>query len=106
MHSPSARPDDLVPLQLLRESAAADARRIHTLTADPGSADLILFAECHDDDAAAGRFLEHVRADPAFRARPRACMVHSGMDHVIPLLPGVYPSIQARWHRPGWSQSG
>src|SRR5262249_32439808 len=97
---------DLVPLQLLKESAAADTRRLHTLTDDPAAADLILFAECHDDDAAAGRFLEHVRTDPAFRAHPRRGMVHSGMDPVIPVLPGVHPSTRPRWHRPGWTHSG
>lgn len=73
--------------------------------ASPESADLVIFAESHQDDASCGRFLAAVRRHEAFRRRPERCVVHCGADHPWPGLPGFYASIERRWHVPWWTRS-
>jgi hypothetical protein len=89
----------------LRACAGQDRRRQHRLTDDPGSADLILFVEGHGDDAA-GEHFEQVRAAPLYREYAGKCFLYSGIDRVIPFLPGIYPSIERRWSWPGWTRGG
>ena len=77
----------------LRRSAEAGAFQIHTLTEDPGGADLILFAELHG----AGPYFEKVRSHPFVRRYREKCFLFSSTPYVIPFLPGVYTSIERRW---------
>ncbi len=71
----------------------------------PESADLVIFAESHQDDASCGRFLAAVRRHEVHRRRPERCVVHCGADHPWPGLPGFYASIERRWHVPWWTRS-
>ena len=73
--------------------------------ADPDSADLVIFAESHQDDASCGRFLAAVRRHAVFRRRPGRCVVHCGADRPWPGVPGFYASIERRWHAPWWTRS-
>ena len=77
----------------LERSAQADAFQIHSLTDDPASADLILFAELHG----AGPYFEKVRKHPLVRRDREKCFLFSSTPYVIPFLPGVYTSIERRW---------
>lgn len=104
--TPNPREEDLIPARLLVASAAADPRRRHHLVDDPAAADIILFAEAHDDDASCGPFLGKILADPVYRRFPGKCFVHSGQDRPVPLLPGIYPSVERRWAWAGWARSG
>jgi hypothetical protein len=104
--APSPREQDRIPCRLLRASAAIDTRRRHEVVDDPGIADIVLFVESHDDDAASGAFLENVLADEVYRRHADRCLVHSGQDHPAPILPGIYPSLEHRWAWRGWARSG
>lgn len=98
--------NDRVPAAMLRESAACDPMRVHQLVQDPRDADCVIFAENHEDTSASGPFLERVRSDRVYREHHAKCFVCSGLDHPVPFLPGVYPSIPRWLHRPWWTASG
>jgi hypothetical protein len=93
------------PVRHLRACAKQDTRRRHKVVEDPARADLIIFAEGHDDTAV-GPYFEEVRASAVYRRFQSKCFLHSGIDRVIPFLPGVYPSIERRWSWPGWTRGG
>jgi hypothetical protein len=97
---------DRAPALLLRQSAALDASGPHQIATDPATADLVLFAENHEDTSASGLYLERVRADRVYREYSRKAFLCSGLDRVVPFLPGVYPSVPARLHRPWWTAGG
>lgn len=89
-------------LERMQLSAARDKHGVHSLTDDPSTADVILFVENCDTI----RHYLHVRHHPYFQSFPEKCYLHSRYDHPIPLLPGIYPSIEQRWHNPRWTRSG
>lgn len=89
-------------LERMRLSATRDKHGVHTLTDDPAAADVILFVE-HCNTI---RHYLHVRRHPYYRTFAEKCYLHSRYDHPIPLLPGIYPSIERRWHNPRWTRSG
>lgn len=90
-------------LARLRRSAQVDAFGRHALTDDPGDADLILFVERID---AAGPFLEDVRRHPYVRKYLEKCFVVNPRYKGVPVLPGVYPSVEKRLHHPQRTRSG
>jgi hypothetical protein len=104
--SGSAGEADLVPLLTLRAAAAADHRRVHELVDAPEQADLILFCESHRDDAASGPYFERVRRDPLFGKYRDKCVIISGKDRIVPLLPGIYASMERGWHSRSLARSG
>lgn len=75
----------------LQKSAETSAE--HTLTENPASADIILFAELYG----AGPFFERVRRHPLVRQYREKCFLFCSNDFFIPFLPGVYASIEKRW---------
>jgi hypothetical protein len=77
----------------LRESAMIDRFRVHALTNDPVTADVILFAELYG----AGPYFEAVRKHPFVKRFREKCFLFCSNDFVIPFLPGVYASIEKRW---------
>jgi hypothetical protein len=91
-------PDDedegnLAPLRVLEQSAVADDLQVHSLTNDPASADVILFAEIFG----AGFYFERVRGHPFVKKYRENCFLFCANDFVIPFLPGIYASIEERW---------
>jgi hypothetical protein len=96
---------ELFPLEFLRACAVRDRHRVHQLVTDPAEADVVLFVESHRG-IASGDYFERVRADPVYRRHRRRCLIHSGVDLPIALVPGIFPSIERRWYsrartRPG-----
>lgn len=77
----------------LERSAQADVFRVHSLTDEPATADLILFAELHG----AGPYFEKVRKHPLVRRYREKCFLFSSTPYAIPFLPGIYTSIERRW---------
>lgn len=82
-------------LRRLLSSARKDTFRVHTLTDDPGAADLIIFVE---REHAVGPYLEHVRRHPYVKAYREKCFVCNSRYHGIPILPGVYGSVPKSDH--------
>jgi hypothetical protein len=78
----------------LKESAESGTFKSHSLTNDPDSADLILFAELKG----AGPYFELVRRHPFLKKYREKCFLFCSNAFVIPFLPGVYASIEKRWH--------
>jgi hypothetical protein len=89
-------------LNRMRRSAARDRFGVHTLTEDPGRADVILFVENCDPTR---HYLE-VRRHPVYRQYRDKCFLFSRHDHPVPFLPGVYASIPRRWHDPRRTRGG
>lgn len=78
----------------LRKSAGRDKFGEHRLVDEPNTADVILFAEIRG----AGPYFEAVRGHPYVRQFRERCFLFSANDEIIPFLPGIYASIEARWH--------
>ena len=89
-------------LDRMRESAARDKYGVHALTDDPAAADVILFVE----NCSPIRHYLTVRRHSYYRRFAEKCYLHSRYDHPLPLLPGIYPSIEQRWQQPHWARSG
>jgi hypothetical protein len=90
------------PLADLQQAAEMDRFKVHSLTADPESADLIIFAEFYG----AGWYFEGVRRHPLVRRYREKCFLFCGNPFVIPFVPGVYTGVEKRWMssriRPGF----
>lgn len=104
----SATPEDdqtdfnLAPLMEARRSAQLDRFRIHSLTKDPMTADLIVFVEFYGS----GWYFERVRRHPLVRRYRERCFLFCANPFVIPFLPGVYAGVEKFWAttrtRPGF----
>lgn len=91
---PPERSDyNLSALRALAASAIADAFRLHALTDDPAAADVILFADLQG----AGMQFQAIRRHPLVKAYREKCFVFCSSAFVVPLLPGVYASLEKRW---------
>lgn len=93
-------PDGTLPL---RESQRVDRFHQHTLTDDPTTADLILIVRTLSHD---GSPFLRLRAHPLVRRFRRKCFLYDLNDRVAPVLPGIYPSVERRWHRRWRTRSG
>ena len=110
VHLLSAAPDDpgrhpnaLLDLRQMRESAEADRFGVHRTTDDPAEADLILFVET---EGGGGHYFHRVKAHPAYRRFRERSYVFASEDVVVPLIPGIFASIERRWYRDAWARSG
>ena len=106
----SAAPDDpdrfpkaFLDLEQLRRCAAADRFGVHTARDNPASADFILFVEVSE---AAGHYFERVRRHPLRKSNPESTYLFSSTDKFVPLLPGVYASLERSWYSPAWTRPG
>ncbi|MEY2502450.1 MAG: hypothetical protein QOI07_2784 [Verrucomicrobiota bacterium] len=84
---------NLAPLSELRKSAALDPFGIHSQTADPAAADLIIFVEFYGG----GWYFERVRKHPLVKRYREKCFLFCANPLVIPFLPGVYSGLERRW---------
>jgi hypothetical protein len=84
---------DFAPLREAEESARLDRFRIHSITADAASADLILFLEFHGTSWS----FQHVRRHPFVRRFREKCFLYCSTPFVIPFLPGVYTGVERAW---------
>lgn len=98
----SPDPKALLDLEQMRASAAADRFGVHSLVADPGDAEIVLFVET---SAAAGSYFDRVRRHPVYRAHRDRSYLFSSTDRPLALLPGIYASIERRWAHPAWTRS-
>jgi hypothetical protein len=93
---------NLAPLLDLQKGAELDRFKVHSLTTDPESADLIIFAECYGG----GWYFDRVRRHSLVRKYREKCFLLCGNPFVIPFLPGVYTGVERRWMssriRPGF----
>jgi hypothetical protein len=90
------------PLKRLQACVPRDRFGVHGVVDDPLAADVILFVEYRP----AGRYLHDVRSHRYVLRHREKCFTFCSEDAPIPFLPGVYPSIEARWHDPRRTASG
>jgi hypothetical protein len=83
----------------LKQSAEAGKSQ-HVLVDDPAEADLILFAEIHVI------FAYNIRHHPFYRQFRDKVFAFSVDDRLIPMVPGVYASLEKNWYMPGRSRAG
>jgi len=103
---PGIDPAFTAELRQLRACAALDSVARHQLCADPEAAELVLFVESARDDGPAGRHFEAVRAAPLYRRLRHKAFLYSALDHPLPFVPGIFPSIERRWLQPSRAASG
>ena len=103
--APAGAQDEIAfhDLRQMQASAGADRFGTHRVIDDPAAADLVLFVETH---WAAGHYFERVRKHPVHLEFATKSYLFSSADKVIPFLPGVFASVEARWHRAAWTRSG
>ena len=90
-------------LALIRESAALDVFGRHSLADDPSGADLILFVET---SIHGGKYFDLVRSHETYRRHVDRSYVYCATDKIVPLVPGVFVSLEARWNWPSWVRPG
>ena len=110
VHLLSAAPDDPVrhpnaflDLEQMRDSAEADRFGIHQLSDDPAAADLILFVET---EGGGGHYFHRVKRHPVYRRFRERTYLFAAEDTVVPLIPGIFASIERRWCWEAWARSG
>ena len=112
---PGRDPKAQLDLEQMRAAAAADRFGEHAVVGllrqsqhgqavvdDPRAADLVLFVET---SVAAGPYFEDVRRSAVYREFRSKSYLFSSTDRIVPLLPGVYASLERRWFWPAWTRS-
>ena len=74
----------------VRESQRRDRFGVHTLTDDPDAADVILFL-C---PLGLGPIFLRQLAHPLVRRHRRKCYLYDPNDRIVPVLPGIFPSVE------------
>ncbi|MDT0688843.1 exostosin family protein [Salegentibacter sp. F188] len=87
----------------LRESAELDPYKIHSVCDDPGDADIIFFVEHHPDN---DPYFLKVLTSPIYKKFKEKCYLYHDRDWVVPLMPGIYPSIRKKFYRDSRMASG
>ncbi|MBO9514465.1 MAG: exostosin family protein [Variovorax sp.] len=86
----------------LRDAARQDVHGAHTVVDDPDSADAILFMEGHPGDS----FMERAVWHPLRRRHLEKTFLYHDDDYAFPLMPGIYPSLRAPYHKEGLTAGG
>ncbi len=87
----------------LKESALLDPYKKHELRNSPNEADVILFAEHHPPY---DPYFFEVLATPIYKQFKSKCFIYHDNPKVLPLLPGVFPSIEKDYYFPEIIQPG
>ena len=87
----------------LEQSANDDPFKIHTIAESPEDADLILFVEHHP-----GRdpYFFQVLKSEIFKKYRKKCYLYHDCDWAIPLIPGIYPSLEKKLFHSAISEPG
>lgn len=97
-----SRPYPYDELNRMRESADADVFGVHTVTNTASNADVILFVENCDTFT----HYAELRKSPLYCQDRDRCFLFTRNDFPIPFLPGIYPSIPARWYSSQRTRTG
>ena len=87
-------------MECASQTLASEHSTEPALIDDPDQADLVIFpiqgGEC-------GPCFERLRSCQFYRKYSRRSVVYSTNDLQYPAVPGLYPGLPSRWHRPGWA---
>jgi Exostosin family len=107
IHLISAAPADpsdpvaRLDLEQMRALAQADRFGVHQVVEAPAAADLVLFVET---SSGAGHYFERVLRHPVYRRYREKSYLFCSTDRLVPLLPGVFSSIERRSYRRAWTR--
>ncbi len=90
-------------LKAMLEAASTDRFKSHPLVARPEEADLVLFVET---STCAGPYFESIRRHEVYREHREKSYVYCATDAILPLVPGVFPSIARRDYLSAWTRAG
>jgi hypothetical protein len=90
-------------LNAMIAAAGRDRCGIHSLVNRPEDADLILFVET---STCGGPYFELVRKSRAYREHRDRCYVYCATDLIVPLVPGIFPSVTKETYLPAWTRAG
>lgn len=90
----------LSELRRLQEFQAIDRYKVHSLTKDVDAADIIILVGPQFPS------MLDFRRSKSWRCYSEKCFVYNGADKVLPLLPGIYVSLERRFHSSSWTRSG
>ncbi|HZO56410.1 MAG TPA: exostosin family protein [Bryobacteraceae bacterium] len=76
-----------------------DRFKVHQRVVDGATADVIIFV-----GPEFSTFLDFRRSDE-WRKYPEKCFIYYGGDRPLPLLPGVYTSLERRFYAPSWTRT-
>jgi hypothetical protein len=93
----------LLDLEQLRSAARLDGFGVHSMVDDASDAELILFVET---SGSAGYYFERILRHPLYRSRRAESYLFCSTDKFIPMLPGVYASVERSWYWHNWTRSG
>jgi len=94
--------EDLRPLRVMRRCAERDRFGAHRVAESLADADLVLFVE----QRGPGLYQRPLWDHPFVRLAPDRCFAFCAIDHVVPFLPGIYPSQPAHGYRPDRHRGG
>lgn len=101
--APPGREKGDLDLRQMQDSAARDRFGVHRVVPCVEDADLILFVET---SGAAGYYFEDVLRHPVYQANRSRSYLFSSTDRIVPMLPGVFASVERRWYWPSWTRAG
>ncbi len=87
--------------KLFALSATLGGTEKHQRTDHPAQADIILFC-----DGGPAPYQAAILQSELYQRFPEKCFVFCDVDQPLALLPGVYASIERRWHDPHWTCAG
>lgn len=88
--------------QWLKRWAKSDPFGKHQITDDPHIADLIVFVENHPWH---DPYFFRVLRSSLYRKYRRKCFLYHDHDYVVPLVRGIYPSIEKRYYQKDHTRS-
>lgn len=96
-------PVDNFAVKWLKESAAIDPFGIHTISDDPESADVVLFAEHHPPG---DPYFFEVLKNATYKKYKEKVVLYSDSDKPLSKLPGIFPSVEKTFYKKNFNRSG
>jgi Exostosin family len=100
--APAEHEQAYLDLEQLRSAARLDRFAVHRVVERAEDAELILFVET---SGYAGYYFERVLRHSLYRSRRADCYLFCSTDKFIPMLPGVYASVEKSWYWESWTRS-
>lgn len=90
-------------LNAMVEAAARDRFGVHEPVERPEDADIVFFVET---STCAGPYFESVRGHSVYREHREHSYVYCAADVIVPVVPGIFPSVSRKTYLPAWTRAG
>ena len=96
-------PTDNFAVSWLKKSAEMTSGKKHSISEDPGKADVILFAEHHPPHDP--YFFQVLKSD-LYKKYPHKSVLYTDVDRPISIIPSILPSIEKKYYKEDFTRSG